>query len=216
MSELIDLLKKTATEKTDNIQHLYRDGTELDKGFVLTEEYLISIEPFLRKQMEFYSAYPDLFLDQIKPVDDGFSLFFFQRIFLRAFMRFKDVYITAGRATSKSFTTILGQQLQCIFMPGTKRFIVAPGKGQAAQIAKEKLIEIFQHWPLLRREVIGGDVSDMPGNYGKDYVTLKYRNGSVFDLVGALDSSRGGRRHGGLIDEARDHDEGPLNEVVLP
>ena len=71
MSQLVDLLKKTATEKTDNVQHLYREGTELDKGFVLTEDYLVSIEPFLRKQMEFYSAYPDLFLDQIKPVDDG-------------------------------------------------------------------------------------------------------------------------------------------------
>ena len=66
MSQLVDFLKKVATEKTDNVQHLYREGTELDKGFVLTEDYLVSIEPFLRKQMEFYSAYPDLFLDQIK------------------------------------------------------------------------------------------------------------------------------------------------------
>ena len=40
-------------------------------------------------------------------------------------------------------------------------------------------------------------------NYLKDYVTLKFRNGSQFDVVGALDSTRGGRRHGGLIDEAR-------------
>lgn len=37
----------------------------------------------------------------------------------------------------------------------------------------------------------------------KDYVTLKFRNGSQFDVVGALDSTRGGRRHGGLIDEVR-------------
>ena len=173
-----------------------RDGVPLEKGVILTENYLYSHLSLFEQYANFFTVYPDLFLDQIKPVDDGFSLFFFQRIFLRAFMRFKDVYITAGRATSKSFTTILGLQLQCVFIPGTKRFIVAPGKGQAAQIAKEKLTEIFQHWPLLRREIIGGDVSDMPGNYGKDYVTLKYRNGSVFDLVGALDSSRGGRRHG--------------------
>lgn len=166
MSQLVDFLKKKLTEE-DKIEHLCRDDIELDKGFILTEKYLISIEPFLRKQMAFYSAYPDLFLDQIKPVDDGFSLFFFQRIFLRAFMRFKDIYITAGRATSKSFTTILGMQLQCIFMPGTKRFIVAPGKGQGAQIAKEKLAEIFQHWPLLRKEIIGGEITDMPGNYGE-------------------------------------------------
>lgn len=216
MSELVDFLKKKYGEKEDRIEHHYREGVELDKGYVLTEDYLKSIEPQLRQQMEFYTAYPDLFLDQIKPIDDGFSLFFFQRIFLRAFMRFKEVYITAGRATSKSFTTVLGLQLQCIFFPGTKRFICTPFKQQGAQVGREKLIEIFQHFPLLRKEIIGGDVSDTPGNYGKDYITLRYKNGSVFDLVGASDSTRGGRRQGGLIDEVRDHEEAPLNEIVLP
>jgi hypothetical protein len=63
---------------------------------------------------------------------------------------------------------------------------------------------------------VGGEISDTPGNFGKDYVTIKFRNGSQFDVVGALDSQRGGRRHGGLIDESRDHDETPINEVVLP
>lgn len=87
----------------------------------------------------------------------------------------------------------------------TKRFICAPNKNQSAQIAKEKLTEIYDRWPLLRREVIGGDVTDVPGNFGKDYVTIKFRNGSQLDVVGALDSTRGGRRNGGLIDEARDH-----------
>jgi hypothetical protein len=68
----------------------------------------------------------------------------------------------------------------------------------------------------LRKEVIGGDVSDCPGNFGKDYVQLTFKNGSRYDVVGALDSSRGGRRHGGLVDETRDHEEAPLTEVVLP
>ena len=131
-------------------------------------------------------------------------------------MRFRDVYITAPRAFSKSFITILGLILQCIFIPGTKRFICAPNKNQSAQIAKEKIVEIYDRWPLLRKEVVGGEVSDTPGNFGKDYVTLKFRNGSQFDVVGALDSQRGGRRHGGLVDEVRDHEEGPINEVVLP
>jgi len=84
------------------------------------------------------------------------------------------------------------------------------------EIAKEKITEIYDRWPLLRKEVVGGDISDTPGNFGKDYVTLKFRNGSQFDVVGALDSQRGGRRHGGLIDEIRDHEEQPINEVVLP
>jgi hypothetical protein len=131
-------------------------------------------------------------------------------------MRFKDIYVTAPRAFSKSFITILALILQCVFMPGTKRFICAPNKTQAAQIAKEKIVEIYDRWPLLRKEIVGGEVSDTPGNFGKDYVTLKFRNGSQFDVVGALDSQRGGRRHGGLVDETRDHEEAPINEVVLP
>ena len=32
---------------------------------------------------------------------------------------------------------------------------------------------------------------------------LSFRNGSVFDVVSALDSQRGGRRNAGLIDEVR-------------
>ena len=77
-------------------------------------------------------------------------------------------------------------------------------------------MEIYETFPLLRKEVIGGNVSSTPGNYGKDYVQLKFRNGSIFDVVGALESARGGRRHGGLIDEIRDHDEDAINRIVLP
>lgn len=199
-----------------NIKTVERDGTPLDKGVILTQDYLEKIEMQLREKMEYYTAYPDMFLDEIKPEDENFTLFFYQRITLRALMRYKEIFVTAPRAFSKSFMTILALILQCVFMPRTKRFICAPNKNQSAQIAKEKIAEIYTHWPLLRREVVGGDVTDMPGNFGKDYVTLKFRNGSQFDVVGALDSTRGGRRHGGLIDEIRDHEEQPLNEIVLP
>lgn len=193
-----------------------REGIEIEKGAILTPAYLIEHEELFKKYCDFFTAYPDIFLDLIKPSDSTFTLFFYQRIVLRALMRFKEVYVVACRAFSKSFITILALFLQCIFIPGTKRFICAPNKNQSAQIAKEKLVEIYDKFPLLRKEVIGGDISETPGNFGKDYVTIKFRNGSQFDVVGALDSQRGGRRHGGLIDEIRDHDEVALNEIVLP
>ena len=199
-----------------NIKVGEREGTIIDKGIILNEHYLTSNLGEIGGVMSIFSAYPDLYLDLIKPQDSSFTLFFYQRITLRALMRFKDIYVTAPRAFSKSFITILALILQCIFIPGTKRFICAPNKTQAAQIAKEKIVEIYDRWPLLRKEIIGGEISDTPGNFGKDYVTLKFRNGSQFDVVGALDSQRGGRRHGGLVDEVRDHEEGPINEVVLP
>ena len=45
--------------------------------------------------LTFFSAYPDIFLDLIRPLDSDFSLFFYQRIVLRSLMRYKEVYITA-------------------------------------------------------------------------------------------------------------------------
>ena len=199
-----------------DLQIYKRENIPLDKGSVLTEDFLVKNEQLIQKYMNFFTAYPDIFLDLIEPENAPIKLFPYQRVFLRAVMRYKNVYVTACRAFSKSFITILGMVLQCIFLPGTKRFICAPNKNQAAQIAKEKLTEIFRAWPLLRKEVIGGELNDVPGNYGKDYVTLKFRNGSQFDVVGAIESSLGGRRHGGLLDEIKLHDEELVNTVVLP
>lgn len=174
--------KKVELFNNDIIQRAEREGVEVEKGAVLTEEYLKVHEEDLRKTMDFYTAYPDIYLDTIKPADSTFELFFYQRIVLRAIMRYKEVFVTACRAFSKSFITILALFLQCIFMPGTKRFICAPNKNQSAQIAKEKIFEIYEKWPLLKKEVIGGDILDTPGNFGKDYVTIKFRNGSQFDV----------------------------------
>lgn len=195
-----NLIKKYDDLFDDSVvQRGMRDGIEIEKGVVLNEDYLKEHFDEIGEMFSIFTAYPDIYLDLIKPQDSNFELFFYQRITLRAVMRYKDIFITAPRAFSKSFITILGLILQCVFIPGTKRFICAPNKNQSAQIAKEKIVEIYDHWPLLRKEVIGGEISDTPGNFGKDYVTLKFRNGSQFDVVGALDSQRGGRRHGQIL-----------------
>lgn len=113
-----------------------RDGVELEKGTVLTIPYLEEHKDSIENWLAFFCAYPDCFLDLIKPTDSGFDLFFYQRITLRALMRFKDVYVTAPRAFSKSFLTILALFLQCVFIPGRKVFICANTKQQAAQITR--------------------------------------------------------------------------------
>lgn len=95
-------------------------------------------------------------------------------------MRYKKIYVTAPRAFSKSYLTIFGMILQCIFIPGTRRFICAPNKNQSASIGKEKILEIYERFPLIRREVVGGKISNTPGNFGKDYISLTFTNGSTF------------------------------------
>ena len=212
------VILSTRQELTSNdfIERAEREGIELEKGAVITNEYLDRHQQDLQKWVNLFTAYPDYYLDIIKPADSEFSLFFYQRLTLRALMRFKDIFITAPRAFSKSFVTILALFLQCVFIPGRKVFMCANTKQQAAQITKEKIHEIYDHWPLLKKEIIGWELNEYPGNFGKDYVTLNFRNGSKFDVVLAGDAARGGRRHGGEIDEIRDGDEEAINSVVIP
>lgn len=192
------------------IQRYFRNNIEMEKGAILTTVRIEKNRKLYEKYCTYFSTYPDLYIDLITPQSSNFQLFFYQRIFLRACMRYRYHYCTACRAFSKTFVSILALILKCIFQPRSKLFICAPGKEQSAKVAKEKIIEIFNLFPLLKKEIIG------EGNFGKDYVTLNFRNQSQFDVVGALDTTRGGRRHGGLIDEIRDHDGDVLNEIVLP
>lgn len=194
----------------------YKDKIWVEKGVQLTEKKILEHLEIYEKWSEFFIIYPDIFIDLITPKDQNFELYFYQRIFLRALMRYRYNYVTAPRAFSKSFISILALFLQCIFRPKSKVFICAPKIQQGAKIAKEKIYEIYQLFPLLRKEIVGGDVTDKPGSFQKDLVNLTFKNGSVFDVVSVYDSQRGGRRSSGLIDEVRDHNGDDLNQVVLP
>lgn len=199
----------TQTTTDNGITKYFRDGVEVEKGVVLTQDRIEKHRALYEKIWQFFSAYPDLYIDMITPSDTEMTLFFYQRIFLRALMRYKQIAIIAPRAFSKTFISVLGIILQCIFIPKSKRFICAPKKEQGAKVAKEKFDEIFDKYPLLRKEVLSYTTS-------VENIKLTFRNGSIFDVVAALDSTRGGRRVGGLIDELRDHDPDTITEVVLP
>lgn len=184
----------------------------VDKGknIVLTPDRVMQNIDLYKKNYEFFLAYPDLFLDMILPKGSQFRLFFYQRMFLRISMRYTYIFSTFSRGFSKSFLSVLALVLTCILLPRTKRFIVADVKRQGTQIAKEKVDEIFNIWPFLKNEVKSKQMQE-------DVFTLTFKNGSQLDVVGLLSSTRGGRRHGGLIEEvATITDEQTLNEVILP
>lgn len=203
---------QTTFSKTDRV---YRDGIELEKGAIITESFLEKNENFLAEQLDLWTVYPDTYLDTITPKNQNIALFMYQRIFLRACMRYNQLYITAARATSKTFLSLLAKYLQCIFIPGHRSFIVAPNKSQAAKIAKQKIQEFWRIWPLLKNEleIYNGQVR---ASFGKDSVEIYFKNESYFSVVGALDSDRGLRNHSGLLDELRDLDGDMVSEVILP
>ena len=110
-----------------------------------------------------------------------------------------------------SFLQNLAFVLLCIMYPRTKLFCCAPGKEQAAKITQECLDDIFDFFPLLGEEV-------KIFKREKDYTKLVFYNGSKYDVVQMKDSSRGGRRFGGVIEEIADKkfDGDILNSVVIP
>lgn len=195
-------------------QKFYKNGIEIEKGTLLTRDKIEKNRKLYEYYCNLWSAYPDLFLDLIGRDDEKIELYFYQRIFLRACMRFRYHYCTAPRAFSKTFLSILALFLKCMFQPKSKIFICAPAKSQAAKVAREKMIEIFRYWPILKKEVIGGDISDLPGNYGKDYVQISFKNGSILDVVGALDTQRGGRRHAQILKKNVDlHEKSRIDSI---
>lgn len=112
------------------VKKFYRNGVELEKGAIITERRIKKNRGLYEKYCSFWSVYPDLFLDLIKNTNSHFNLFFYQRLFLRLCMRQGRLAVIAPRAFSKSFISILAMYLMCIFRPGIKLFICAPGKAR--------------------------------------------------------------------------------------
>jgi hypothetical protein len=171
----------------------------------IIEKNLDKLIPYL----SFFRAYPDMFVDMISSEDCSFSFFFYQRIFLRIVMRYKYVYVTFNRAFAKSFLSVMALYLKCIFYPGIKLFITAGGKEQATDIARAKIDEIWSWWPCLKNEILKEEKA-------KDYIKLYFKNGSQLDIMPAKETTRGQRRHGGLIDEVIMIDGEKLNRFVIP
>ena len=189
------------------------DLSQNRKKIGLSEERIKAIIPEARQYIAFWREYPDLFVDFMKGPDNTFNLFFYQRVFMRAAMRHKYVYAVFPRAYSKSFLAVMILMIRCILYPRCKLFVTSGGKEQAAGIMKEKVKEICTLIPAFEREIDWGRGKSMEG---KDYCKYVFKNGSYFDNIAARESSRGKRRHGGLIEECVGVDGTILSEVILP
>ena len=183
----------------------------------LSEERVREIIPVARQYIAFWREYPDLFVDFMAGGEnrpkEALRLFFYQRVFLRAAMRYKYVYAVFPRAYSKSFLAVLILMIRCILYPGSKLFVTSGGKEQASGIMKEKVQEICTLVPAFRNEIDWGRGRTLEG---KDYCKYIFTNGSYMDNIAARESSRGKRRHGGLVEECVGVDGTILNEVIIP
>lgn len=185
----------------------------------ISEERIEAIKPILRQYISYWREYPDMFIDFLQTgadgeiPKDGLRFYFYQRVFLRISVRYRQVYAVFPRGYSKSFLAVLSLMVRCILYPGAKLFTSAGGKSQAASILKEKVDELCRLVPALEREL---DLRPGRTRQSKDYCIFMFRNGSYFDNVTANEKARGGRRHAGVLEECVSIDGKILQEVLIP
>ena len=185
----------------------------------LSPERVEAVMPIIRKYIAFWREYPDLFVDFMvrgtrTEVKDGeFSFYFYQRVFLRCVMRYQYVYAVFPRAYSKSFLTVMALMCRCILYPNAHLFVTSGGKEQGASILQSKVEEICKLIPSFEREIDWGRGKTLTG---KDKVRYVFKNGSVLDNLAARESTRGQRRHGGVMEECVGIDDQILREVIIP
>lgn len=140
----------------------------------------------------------------------------FQRVELRAAMRYRYTFWTATRATSKSFTAYLSALIRAVLLPNSTIMIASDTKGTVIKIAEAKFEEIFRHWPLLRKELkTRADDGKTGQKASTNYYELYLKNGSMISVV-SKDTSRGLRATAAILEEAALIDEVPFNEVLWP
>lgn len=186
---------------------------------VITPDYVEQNREKMENMVRIFTLYPDYLIDVITPGDSFFKLYFYQRVFLRVCMRFREVSGTFPRAYSKSFLDFLAMNIRGIVQPRSKGFTCADTKKQAAQIVEEKTNEIYRMFPFFVNELNISDVDKMKkkyGNMGSDYAELKFRNDSQIDIVNTGNAGRGGRRNFGTLEEFAMMDGDAVNEVIIP
>lgn len=201
--EVEDFINFLAEEEQENTGFLTKK--RIDEHFQECGEFLNQ-----------FMVYPDLFVDLITPKRSHFHLFFFQRIMIRCMSRGIGTYETFSRGTSKSFLADLDRYLHCMFIPRHNTTITAGTNKQAAEIAKQKIVDdLWVKFPLLGNEMqkrrIAGKLLD-PYVMGKDYVEFNFKNGSSL----GLGNVRGLRRQSLIFEEVIEQDEIKVNEVYIP
>ena len=185
------------------------------KKIGLSEERVRAVIPIGRQYIAYWREYPDMFVDYLLEMGNpqDFHFFFYQRVFLRIAMRHQYVYAVFPRAYSKSFLAMMTLMIRCVLYPKCKLFVTSGGKEQAAGIMKEKVQEICNLIPAFKREI---DWTRGKTLEGKDYAKYVFKSESYFDNIAARESSRGKRRHAGVIEECVGVDGTILSEVIIP
>jgi len=142
--------------------------------------------------------------------DADYTLTLVQALIQRIFARYREVFITGSRGTTKTYNAMLSKMIDCLRWPGEKIRYFGPALNQTAEIAQGAYAQISKNYPVLARHF------DNPQK-GKDSFELVTGTGSELTIA----TMRGDNCHQVLCEEVG-QEEQPLfdhrsyRSIVLP
>ena len=160
--------------------------------------------------ISFFRYYPDLFYDIIRSPNAKYKIELPQRLFLRVWARYRNVYITGSRGLTKSYTLQLSKDHDGIFFPGEKIRYVAPAQKQSAKIASDAFKTVEENYPLMaawwNKNADRNDMFRITTPSGSEFTMYAPRGDNCSAIVGEEIAQEG---EGGFDIEAFEADVSP-------
>ena len=100
--------------------------------------------------ISYWRFYPDKFLDVMEGETTKYETAIIQRLLMRAYARYQQMFGTGSRGLTKSYTIFGEKETEGILYPGVSTQYAGPSKEQLASILSGVVEEVFQQWPGLR------------------------------------------------------------------
>ena len=146
--------------------------------------------------ISFFRFYPDYFFDMIRSPSARYNLELPQRIMLRLFARYRNVYITGARGITKTYCIELSKGSDGQFYPGEKIRYVAPAQKQSAKLASDAYKTMCENYPLMEMWWNKNNDRDtmfrMTTIYGSEFTMYAPRGDNCSAIVGEEMAQEGG------------------------
>lgn len=119
-------------------------------------------------------------------------------------------WVCNGVVSHNTMIEVLSLFLVCMFFPNIEVSMTAQTQANAAKMLKDKYTEIVRFWPTL-----GDEISGKP-SFGKDTAEIRYKNGSIFNVLANNQNSKGQRRKRINIEESALLDAFTFDDALRP
>lgn len=147
--------------------------------------------------VSYWRYYPDRLLDMLESDNPKYSLELIQRIFIRAFLRYPEVFITASRGTTKSFCADATEHVKGIVYPGVTDRYAGPAKEQLAQIMDGVEKELLAQYKYL------SDYWNIVSNSKENFEIISNGNSVI-----SIRTNRGDTCNGCIAEEVAQEEKG--------